>query len=471
MAKLVGICIVLFLVAIGVVFVNAGADLAAMFTALLAEPLLAKAAWAVIVLVPLVVLPAAVWLSETLVRQRAAAAALELRLDGVRQGAKDLAKSQIDADAAVHHLARTDPEDAIGAVAQRLTEADRVAQVQEQRNATADLQSRIDDIRAQQQGLKARLAPVLEKRQSIERLFMELDTGQTDIERALAEIASGDDAVALDLRLKNLMEFVRLCHGRCDAIENASKTIAGLKEDYAQMQDRLAPYAAAKDGVTQRVKTLSEARDKLAASLDALQRTPDGPLAERVQYFADDKAKLDDGVAHLDMQFNKLAALRQDIDGVAAKFEKALDIVPPAAAGDRKTDVDARVEDVSTFIDTTQDRVEDIEDRLAVFAQLKTKLGELQTRLAPLEASDSGVVSLVGQVQDIRDRLAAKIRNLEDGDGGDLAERVKLFTEAKRELEQRVSTVTEHFSQLATVRKDLAGLFEKLSSAANASSN
>jgi chromosome segregation ATPase len=413
-----------------------------------------------------------VWLGENLVRQRAAAAALELRLDGVRAGAKDLAKSQIDADAAVHHLARTDPEDAIGAVAQRLTEADRVAQVQEQRNATADLQSRIDDIRAQQQGLKARLAPVLEKRQSIERLFMELDTGQTDIERALAEIASGDDAVALDLRLKNLMEFVRLCHGRCDAIENASKTIAGLKEDYAQIQERLAPYAAAKDGVTQRVKELGEARDKLAAGLDALQRTPDGPLAERVQYFADDKAKLDDGVAQLDAQFNKLTALRQDIDGVAAKFEQTLDIIPAAAAGDRKADVDARIEeDVSTFIDTTQDRVEDIEDRLAVFAQLKTKLGELQARLAPLEASDGGVVSLIGQVQDIRDRLAAKIRNLEAGDGGDLAVRVKLFTEAKRELEQRVATVTEHFSQLATVRKDLAGLFEKLSSAANAASN
>src|SRR5580704_12828209 len=122
MAKLVGICVVLFLVAIGVVFVNAGADLAAMFTALLAEPLLAKAAWAVIVLVPLVVLPAAVWLGETLVRQRAAAAALELRLDGVRQGAKELTKSQIDAEAAVHHLARTDPENAIGAVQQRLGE-------------------------------------------------------------------------------------------------------------------------------------------------------------------------------------------------------------------------------------------------------------------------------------------------------------------------------------------------------------
>ena len=40
----------------------------------------------------------------------------------------------------------------------------------------------------------------------IERLFLELDTSQNDVERALAEIASGDDATALDLRLRKLTE-------------------------------------------------------------------------------------------------------------------------------------------------------------------------------------------------------------------------------------------------------------------------
>jgi len=79
------------------------------------------------------------------------------------------------------------------------------------------------------------------------------------------------------------------------------------------------------------------------------------------------------------------------------------------------------------------------------------------------------VLSLVAQVQDIRDKLALRIARLEGGEDGDLAERVKTFTDAKRELEERVSVVTDHFSKLATVRKDLAGLFEKLGSAANTS--
>src|SRR5579864_5333135 len=208
MAKLVGICVVLFMLAVGFLIVTAGPDLAALIAALRAEPVLDKVAWAVIVLVPLVLL-AAVWLTDTLVRQRKAAQALELRLDGVRQGAKELTKSQLDAEAAVHHLARSDPESAIGAVQQRLGEAERVARAQEQRNEIGDLQSRVDAIRGQQQALRQRLAPVLEKRRAIEQLFLELDTSQNDVERALAEIASGDDATALDLRLKKLTEFVR----------------------------------------------------------------------------------------------------------------------------------------------------------------------------------------------------------------------------------------------------------------------
>src|SRR3984957_7726330 len=266
MGKFVGICVVLFMLAVGVLIVSGGSDIAALFAALRAEPFLEKVAWAVIVLVPLVLLPSAVWLCDTLVHQRKAAQALELRLDGVRQGAKELAKSQIDADAAVHHLARTDPENAIGAVQQRLTEAERIAQVQQQRNEIGDLPSRVDAIRGQQEALKDRLSPVLENRRALERLFLELDTSQNDVERALSEIASGDDATALDLRLRKLTEFVRQCHERCDSIETASKTVASLREAFAELHQRLRPRAAAKGGVTDRGKEMSGARGVLGAA-------------------------------------------------------------------------------------------------------------------------------------------------------------------------------------------------------------
>ena len=422
MVKIYGVGVALFVLAVVIIVVAQGQDLAALVNGFLAEPVLAKLAWAVIVLVPLVLLPWAVWIGDSFERQRKSAQALESRLDGVKQGARDLAKSQADADVTVRHLVQTDPEESIGAIQQRLVEAERVTQVQQGRNEIGDLQSRVDELRVQQQSLKDRLAPALEKRRAIEQMFLDLDTRQSDLERALHEVASGDDATALDVRLKNLVEFIRQGHGRCDEIEQASKTIAGLNEEFAALRDRLSPYAAADDGVTQRVKGLSAVKDKLAADLDALQRTPQGALAERVQNFADDKKQLEDGVANLNLQFSKLSALRKDIDGLFANFDRALEVLSIGADG--KLDVDSRAAELSTFIATTQAHVDDIERKLGMFNQLRARLGDLQLRLGPLEAADGGVVNVIEAVQGLRDKLTAKVENLEHGDDGDLAARV-----------------------------------------------
>lgn len=468
MAKFVGICVVLFVLAVGVVVVNQPQDMAALFEAFRSEPLAQKLVWFLVVVIPLALIPSALWLADALLRQRRVNDALEQRLGGARQGVRELTKSQVDADASVHHLARTDPEGAIGAVTQRLTDAERGMQVQESRSEIGgDLQSRVDELRTRQQALRDRLVPVLEKRRSIEQLFADLDSRESDIERSLAEIVSGDDATAIEVRLNNLMEFVRRSHERCDDIEQAAKTIGGLKEDFAGLQTRLEPQAAAQDGIRRRVKDLDEAKDRLAAEIAALQQTPQGSLAERVQTFAEDKKKLEDGVADLEMQLSRLASLRKDVEGVSANFDRALDAVSNSAAGD----AEGRLAELSQFIKATQARLDEIERSMATAGQLQVRLGDLQSRLAPLEATDGGVADLIGKVTAIRDRLVAKIESIEADENGDLATRVNTFIETKKELESRVATVTEQFSKLANIRSDIAGLFDKLSNAADTSSN
>jgi DNA repair exonuclease SbcCD ATPase subunit len=473
MGKVVGICVALLVLAVGFIVLTQLGEIPALSDAFRSVPPLQQATWNVLVLMLalLAILLIAGLLSYALVQQRNAARALERRLDGVRQGAKDLAKSQVGADAAVHHLVRTDPEDAIGAVQQRLTEAERFAHVQQGRNEMVGLQSRINDIRAQQEALKERLAPMLDKRRSIEQLFIELDTRQNDLDRSLAEIATGDDAVELDNRLKSLMEFIKKNHGRCDEIERASKTIANLKEDFSGLQNRVAPYAAAADGITSRVKQLRTASDSLSMTISSLEQTPDGTLVERVQRFDDEKKKLEDGLSHLTTQFQKLATLRRDIDGLFANFDRALDMLAIEPDEQNAADVDVRIEDLWHFIKDTQAHLDQIEQRMVVFGQLKTKLGELQMRLVPLEAGEGGVATLVDQVRESRDRLIWRITHIEHDDDGDLAERVRKFTETKRELEERVLGLTDQFSKLAMIRKDIAGLFEKVTSAVSASSN
>jgi chromosome segregation ATPase len=567
MGKFVGASVVLFVLAVLFVGLTQGSEMAAIFAAFGALPWLQKIAWAVVVLVPLVMLPFAVWLWDRSMRQQQSNAVLQQRLDGVRASVKDATKAQADAEADVQQLTRSDPEDAIAALQRRVSEAERFAQIQQSRNAIADLDSRVAALRTQQQALKERLAPVLDTRRSIEQIFTELDGRQGDIERSLAEIASGEDGTALEIRLKNLTEFVRQGNVRCDQIEQASKTLASLSEAGVDMGTRLAPFAAADDGILSRVRRIGETNDRLNAQIGSLERLPEGLLADRVQKLSGDSNKLGDGVARLHDEFCKLADLRKDVVGFVATFERALgglskakdahgaadidariaditqfigqtqnrfdDIerrviaftelkghlralqtrLTPLESADsgvvklvhdlqeiladlRKDvsgfvagferavgalsnikdshgapDVDARIADVTQFIGQTQDRFDDIENRVTTFADLKARLGELQTRLGPLESPDSGVVRLIADLESIREKLTDKIRRIEGGEEGDLAARVKIFADTKRELEERVSSLTDQFTKLSTIRKDIAGLFDKLSSAVNGSAN
>jgi DNA repair exonuclease SbcCD ATPase subunit len=465
--RFVGACVGIFVLAVGFVVVSHAQDFAALFEALRAEPLTQKLAWFVIVVIPLALIPAAIWLCDAVARQRKATDELDLRLGGIRRAARELGKTQTGVDSAIHHLARTDPETAIGDVTARLTEAERVLQVQQNRNEVGDLQAKVDGLRIQQETLRERLVPVLEKRRLIEQVFAELDSREADIDRALSEIASGDDAIAIDIRLKQLMDFVRRSHERCDEIEQALKTVTALKEDYAGLYERLAPFVAAKDGVVHRLKALNETHDRLTADIDALQKTPQGSLDARVQNFADAKVRIDDSVSNLDLQFSKLASLRGDIERVSGKLNRALDHLGRSEDGDAKDPVAS----VSEFISSTQTRFDEIERTMGLVGELRAKLGELQSRMVPMEASDGGVADLLEQVKDIRDRLIAKIDNIEADEDGDLAARVKDFAKTKQELEKRVAGITDNFSKLATIRKDIAGLFDKLSNAADNSSS
>jgi hypothetical protein len=81
------------------------------------------------------------------------------------------------------------------------------------------------------------------------------------------------------------------------------------------------------------------------------------------------------------------------------------------------------------------------------------------------------VLSVIEELQVIRDKLAAKMRRMEESEEGNLAERVRKFTDIKRELEERVATLSDQFVKLAAVRKDITGLFEKLRSAVSAAAN
>ena len=456
MSTVVGICIALLALALGLILLAEGREVTALFDTFRSMPLMFQVAWEVIAFVSLALVLSAVWLLYQLVFQCRAAQSLASRLLG-------------DTEAGVHQLARTDPEDAMAAIQARLTEAERFAQVQRTRNETVDLQSRVDYIRAQQRVLKDRLGPVLEKRRGIEQIFMELHAHQNDLERTLDELASADDAVALDISLKNMIEFVKRSHGRCDDIERALKIASGLKEEYAELRNRLVPLAAAESGIASRVEELGAALDGLTGEFDVLQQTPEGPLSQRVQQFLDDKKSLDHRLAEMTEDFAKLATLRRDVGALFAGFNRALHGLALSTRGEGVQATDAGVNELNEFVIATQAQLDDIERRLVTFRQLRTRLGEVQARLVPLESDEGGVISAIEELKDVRDRLATKISRMEQSEEGSLSERVHKFTESRRQLEERVLHLNEEFLKLTLIRKDISNLFERLSNAVSTS--
>jgi chromosome segregation ATPase len=198
---------------------------------------------------------------------------------------------------------------------------------------------------------------------------------------------------------------------------------------------------------------------------------PEGALADRVQKLTDDRKRLEDGIADLGVHFGRLAGLRKEVATLFAALDRALHSIAIGKGGHGPAEADARIGELTHFVEQTQSQFDDIEGRVVAFTQLRTRLGELQTRLGPLDSEETGVVKLIGELQDLRDRLVVKIRRIEGGEEGDLAARVKMFAETKRELEERVAGLADQFTRLSTIRKDIAGLFDKLSSAVNGAAN
>ena len=97
--KFVGVSVTLFVIAVAFIVVAQGSEWAALIDTFRSQPLTHKIAWTVAVLVPLGMLPFAIWVWDSLGRQRQAASALEMRLDGVRQGVREAARVQGESEA------------------------------------------------------------------------------------------------------------------------------------------------------------------------------------------------------------------------------------------------------------------------------------------------------------------------------------------------------------------------------------
>jgi predicted nucleic acid-binding Zn-ribbon protein len=307
-------------------------NLNALVEVLLSQPTPQKIAWVVVVAASLLLIGLALWQSGMLMKQRKVTQILEHRLRGVGQIVHRLEEAQSDADVAADYLLRTDPEDAIRAVRERLAPAEEAVQSQHLRNEAGDLQTRMEEVRERQQALRAKLGATIERRQAIERFFSNLTSTQRDIEATLSVTERDENGDTLEDRIRALTEFVTLTTSRFEEVERSMQTVVRLKEEFDAFQSRLAPLKDSQSGVKALLHELRHRSAQLTATIDALDRDEESTLSERVKKISETKRALSERVASLVEQFAILDTNHKDINALLAKLNTELKARGPSGA-------------------------------------------------------------------------------------------------------------------------------------------
>jgi hypothetical protein len=87
----------------------------------------------------------------------------------------------------------------------------------------------------------------------------------------------------------------------------------------------------------------------------------------------------------------------------------------------------------------------------------------MQNNLVPFQSTDTGIKAVTKEVRDLQEQLAKNLSALEQDGDKKLVERVEGVVGEKHQLEQRVAVVTECFTKLSAIGRDVGDLFTKLS--------
>jgi chromosome segregation ATPase len=154
--------------------------------------------------------------------------------------------------------------------------------------------------------------------------FSTIDPIRKDIADLLAKVMDQDkDGDTLEDRVQKLSEFIGTTNSRCEQIERCMPGLAELEEKFGALAFRVAPLDEKQSGVTDVLKALSDARNRLAARIARLERHEGVCLAERIQQLAEAKGELEEQVSNVLSQFSAIETIHKDITGLFAKLNHA----------------------------------------------------------------------------------------------------------------------------------------------------
>ena len=182
-------------------------------------------------------------------------------------------------------------------------------------------------------------------------------------------------------------------------------------------------------------------------------------LGNRIADIRQRQEPLRERLAALVEKRQALDAVFMDLNHRQYLIERALSEVEKKEHAD---EVETRLVRLTEFVKTAQFRFDDIDRLGARLTALRGEFGDVEMRLTPLQANRGLLENLATELDALRDRFSVAVDQLERNGDHSLAERVRDFTAAKEELQDRVSRLTEQFGRLQATRNEIGTLLTSL---------
>jgi chromosome segregation ATPase len=156
--------------------------------------------------------------------------------------------------------------------------------------------------------------------ESIRKAFDELAERRARLDLALSEVEIDAEGKSLVERQNELNEFTNQARGRLGTLEHTLALLHRFKEQLEEYLRGLAPLQSPVSGIEAAIHALRELLSRLHNSLDELERHDNEQLSARVAMIHRSKVETEQRIADAVDHFDKLAAVRKDVDGLMTKL-------------------------------------------------------------------------------------------------------------------------------------------------------
>ena len=206
---------------------------------------------------------------------------------------------------------------------------DQLAKVLDELEASGDekLNQRVEGLSKNKIEIEQRVAQLDDSFNILDSIRIDLEElreRKTQLERSLAAIETDSTGATLLDRQNVLNEFIVDCRLRLRNLEDFSATLTQFKEELAKSQAGLVPLQGPVYGVEALIGEVNAGHEILSKTLSEIEVKGDERLTSRVEAIAVNKTELDERVAKVFEDFQKLDSMRKNIGEVFTNIRSTL---------------------------------------------------------------------------------------------------------------------------------------------------